>query len=93
MLLLGSAILVTYNVGQGFGEHIYNVNSEKLPMVGLLAQVDLVFEILGAAWSKTSWAITLLRLSRGILHHAVLFIIITINLLMGISIVSTQREP
>ncbi|KAK8020183.1 hypothetical protein PG990_005321 [Apiospora arundinis] len=86
MLLLGSAILVTYNVGQGFGEHIYNVNSEKLPMVGLLAQVDLVFEILGAAWSKTSWAITLLRLSRGILHHAVLFIIITINLLMGISI-------
>ncbi|KAK8088295.1 hypothetical protein PG997_003256 [Apiospora hydei] len=56
-------------------------------MVGLLAQVDLIFAILGAVWSKTSWAITLLRLSKGLLHNVILFIVISINILMGLSIV------
>lgn len=85
--------MVTYNVSQGFGQHIYNVGPEKLPMIGLLAQVDLVLEVLGVAWSKTSWAITLLHLSRDLLRHVVIFIIITINLFLAISIVSLQLVP
>ncbi|KAK7951075.1 uncharacterized protein PG986_006803 [Apiospora aurea] len=85
--LVASAINVTYNVSQGFGQHIYNLDPRQLPMVGLLAQVDLIFAILGAAWSKTSWAITLLRLSKGLLHNVILFIAISVNILMGLSIV------
>ncbi|KAK8050319.1 hypothetical protein PG994_012049, partial [Apiospora phragmitis] len=66
---------------------LYRLDPKKIPDVGLLAQVDLIFAIFGAAWSKTSWAITLLRLSQGLLHHAVLFIIITINITMSLSVV------
>ena len=89
---MASAINVTYNVGQGFGLHVYNLDPEQLPTVGLLAQVDLIFLIFGAAWSKTSWAITLLRLSRGWLYYAVIFIIVTINILMTLSVVSNDTS-
>ncbi|KAK8055205.1 hypothetical protein PG993_000432 [Apiospora rasikravindrae] len=87
LFLVASAINVTYNVTQGFGQHIYNLDPRQIPSVGLLAQVDLIFAILGAAWSKTSWGITLLRLSKGLLHHVVLCIIISVNFLMSLSIV------
>ncbi|KAK8137859.1 hypothetical protein PG984_001239 [Apiospora sp. TS-2023a] len=87
LLLLASAIDVTYNVGQGFGQHVYNLDPKQIPTVGLLAQVDLIFAVFAAAWSKTSWAITLSRLSKGLLHHVVIFIIVTINILMTLSVV------
>jgi len=51
-------------------------------MQGLLAGS---FSILAAAWSKTSFALTLLRLCEGKTRFFVWFVIISINILMDLS--------
>jgi len=43
------------------------------------------FSIVSAAWSKTSFAITLLRISDGWTYKFIWFIIISVNLSLGLA--------
>lgn len=43
------------------------------------------FSITAAIWSKTSFAVTLLRLTEGVAKYIVWFIIISMNIAMGLS--------
>ncbi|KAK3363249.1 hypothetical protein B0T25DRAFT_33881 [Lasiosphaeria hispida] len=79
IMLLISCIATTNNVGLGFGMHFVDVPVENLIPMGLVANISGFTSVLGVALSKTSFAITLLRLTDGWLKWFVWFIIITLN--------------
>ncbi|KAI0015037.1 hypothetical protein F4780DRAFT_784525 [Xylariomycetidae sp. FL0641] len=87
LFLLSATTVVTHNVSLGFGERIYEVDPNNTAMVGLLGQVTLVLQVLGAVCSKTSWAITLMQVSRGWLRILVWGIIVSVNVFMVLSII------
>lgn len=70
-------------VHYGFGKHSWDIRDWYHYL--LVGNVAGVCSITAAAWSKTSFAITLLRFSDGWIHRLVWFIIITVNLFLGLS--------
>lgn len=57
---------------------------ENLPKMPFVAVFAGFFSVLAAAWSKTSFGLTLLRLSQGwIMKSVIWFILITMNAIMG----------
>src|SRR3954447_10597928 len=68
----------------GLGMHWEDMDYTKIPNINLLSYPAGFCTILGTAWSKTSFAITLLRLpiSRW-MKWFIWFIIITVNLVLG----------
>ena len=57
-----------------------------------MANVTGVCSIVAAAWSKTAFAITLLRVSTGWVRRLVWFIIVTVNLFLGLSALFTFAQ-
>jgi hypothetical protein len=86
-MLLVSIILVTLSVFKGLGKHIYNVPLENMLTMGLMGNFTGTFSILAAVWSKTSFALTLLRLMSGRMRVVLWAIIATINIFMGLNAV------
>ncbi|KAI0483488.1 hypothetical protein F4859DRAFT_400492 [Xylaria cf. heliscus] len=64
-----------------------DVAPENWPRILLVLYISGLFSILAAAISKTSFALTLLRISAGWVKCVVWFAILTINVVMGLSIV------
>ncbi|KAI1849113.1 hypothetical protein JX266_005074 [Neoarthrinium moseri] len=81
LFLVVDASLSTYGVHLGFGKHQEVVPMETVFDLVLIASVSTVFTLLAAAWSKTSFAITLLQLTRGPAKAGVWAIIISMNLM------------
>ncbi|KAH8682746.1 hypothetical protein BX600DRAFT_430607 [Xylariales sp. PMI_506] len=75
----------TYAVELGFGRHKSAISAENLNRLFFLTPISSVFSLLAAAWSKSSFAITLLHLTNGWLRRVVWFIIITVNLLLTVN--------
>lgn len=81
-----SVILTTVTIPYGLGSHMADVPFQNYAIIGLLSNVNGTFAILASVWSKTAFAITLLRLmteskwARGFLW----FVIVTINIFMGL---------
>lgn len=48
----------------------------------LIVVIATVFSVMGAAWSKTSFAITLLRITKGTIHYVIWYIIISMNIVL-----------
>jgi len=69
--------------------HNSDINPENLPTIGLLTNISTSVVILGAVWSKTSFGMTLLRITEGGTKAGVWFIIVTMNLAMSISVLVT----
>lgn len=69
----------------GYGKHIWDIPFEQLVRMPLVANVGGSASTLAAVWSKTSFAITLLRISQGWVKKLIWFIIVSMNLFMGIS--------
>jgi len=84
-MLLISIVLVTLSVGKGLGKHVYNVPPENMSSMGLMGNFTGTFSILAAVWSKTSFALTLLRLMSGRMRILLWVIIATINIFMGLN--------
>lgn len=83
IMLLADVIVTTVAVDTGLGKHIDSVKGDKFIKTMLLSAVAQMLSILGAAWSKTSFAVTLLRLT--VVSHVrylVWFIIISLNLFL-----------
>lgn len=82
-MLLADVIVTTVAVDAGLGKHIDSVSGDTLIRTMLLSAVAQTLSILGAAWSKTSFAVTLLRLT--VVSHVrylVWFIIVSLNIFL-----------
>jgi hypothetical protein len=78
MLLLSGAS-TTSSVRLGFGWHIWEVPVENMITMGILSNISGFTSVLALAFSKTAFAITLLRLTDGPMKWLVWGIIITLN--------------
>lgn len=83
LLLVGFSGAAIHGVSYGLGQHDahfeYNDNGQHLQLTVVIATT---FSVVGAALSKTSFAITLLRLTKGIMHNIVWFAIVTMNIVL-----------
>ncbi|EFQ35342.1 hypothetical protein CGRA01v4_13362 [Colletotrichum graminicola] len=84
--LLISVALTTYIISLGFGKHIYVVPPMNLPMISLTGNIITTTSITAAVWSKTSFAMTLLRIKeQGWTRYVIWAAIISMNVLMGLN--------
>jgi hypothetical protein len=82
-LLLGT-IDISLAINYGLGRHVTALPLDKLDRLTLCGHISLVLDGTAQMWSKTSFAITILRLVEGKWRALVWFMIITINLLGGV---------
>ena len=81
--LIYSIALQTVAVGYGLGIPYGDLSDEAISQLGLYSMAAGFGSILATCWSKTSFAMTLLRISDGRMRRFVRFIIITVNLVLG----------
>ncbi|KAF6798759.1 integral membrane protein [Colletotrichum musicola] len=93
-ILFGSWVCVTaqscllsFAVSLHYGKHFwdYPVDFDNGVRLAKAINVAGTLSLTAAVWSKTSFAFTLLRLSEGWMRGAIWFIIITMNVAMGLS--------
>ncbi|KAK6084336.1 integral membrane protein [Seiridium cupressi] len=89
LMLLGGNISITFAVTFGFGKHSYDIEPHKFSPMRLVSNFAGTFMIIGAAWSKTAFAVILLRISSGRQKIFIWFIIISVNAVLGVSGVTT----
>lgn len=85
ILLAVSASSTSVNVSLGFGHHFVDFNPANLEKYGIYSLLSGFFSILSAVCSKTSFAITLLRLTDGWTKRVIWAIIVSMNILMPLS--------
>lgn len=73
----------------GFGRPLHDFNFHHLVPFLLHTNLGGTFSILAALWSKTSFAITVLRISDGWTKKFVWFVIVSVNVALGLSIAIT----
>lgn len=80
-------VLITVKVVHlGEGQHVWNLDRAVLPTLALTGNVSGTLSILAAMLSKTSFGVTLLRLSSGkIMTQTIWFLLATMNLFLGLS--------
>ncbi|KAK4450179.1 hypothetical protein QBC34DRAFT_484465 [Podospora aff. communis PSN243] len=86
--LLGSGITTNIAVDLGYGKHSWNVPRENFGNLLLIGQISVTFAICSQAWSKTSFAISMLLISDGIHGRTRIFVwfaIVSMNLLFGMA--------
>lgn len=83
LAIFGGSIIISITVGMGYGKHIWDVPFEDLPHLFKVFSVAGTLSICSSVWSKTSFALTILRLTDGWLRKVIWGIIITMNLFMG----------
>ena len=69
----------------GLGMHLSDVDPANLTQIGLLSNVASTFSMLAAVLSKTSFAVTLLRITNGYTKMFVWFAIVIMNICMGLA--------
>lgn len=77
--------MLTEGVKYGIGLFWEDMDYKKLPVVLILSYAAGLGGTVAAAWSKTSFAITLLRISKGWVKWVIWFIIISVNIVLGVS--------
>lgn len=92
LALVAAVVLNVVDVGHGYGRHTYDVSPQSLPIIVTNGTVSGTLILLGACWSKTSFAFTLLRLPIDWMRYLVWTIIITLNLAMHLSALSIWLE-
>jgi hypothetical protein len=90
--LVVQTALITYNTTIGYGKHIWDFHPDDLPTFLLVSNTSGFFSILAAMWSKTSFAITVMRISEGWVKHLICVIIVLTNLTLGFGALSTYIQ-
>ncbi|KAF3012049.1 hypothetical protein E8E14_009115 [Neopestalotiopsis sp. 37M] len=80
-MLVGYVIVTTYAVSKGLGTHDGSGLNDPTTMQFLTA-ISITFGSLGAAWSKTSFAITLLRITSRWVKVGLWCIVVTLNVFL-----------
>ena len=69
----------------GWGKHGYDMDLGNINTVAAVGLTSMTFAIVAQAWSKTSWALTLLRVSESKwMTYFIWFAIVSMNVLFGI---------
>ncbi|KAH8890712.1 hypothetical protein GQ53DRAFT_824435 [Thozetella sp. PMI_491] len=80
-----SCAFQTVCVSFGLGKHGRFIKPENLPSLLLFSYLAGFFSILAAVWTKSSFAITLLSISEGWTRKIVLFILVSVNIVLGLN--------
>ncbi|KAL2179181.1 uncharacterized protein P884DRAFT_276246 [Thermothelomyces heterothallicus CBS 202.75] len=81
--LIYAISLLTVAVHHGLGRHYEDLSEEAIASMGMFSMAGGFGNILATCWTKTSFAITLLRISEGGMRRTIWFIIISVNLVLG----------
>lgn len=82
--MVGAGISSTVSTTKGIGTHIWNVPPGDVGEIHLVLLCTSTCVVVAASLSKTSWALTLLRLVSNRTKKLVWFIIISTNIFLGI---------
>lgn len=85
MALFSSTIILSVGVNYGLGLQYDDMEDRYAPITSMLSYAAGFCAILAAAWSKTPFAFSLLRITTGRLRWIVWFIIVTANVVLGVS--------
>lgn len=88
MALLGSTISTNRTVDLGFGKHSHMIDPRNLNDMYLIGKISVTFTVCSQAWSKTSFAITLLMISDGFHGRTRIFLwfaVVSMNIFFGTS--------
>ncbi|MBE3046855.1 hypothetical protein IMZ48_30870 [Candidatus Bathyarchaeota archaeon] len=82
-----SATFGSISTTMGFGNHSWNVDMQSVSFSKLLVIMNQTgfWSIFGTAWSKTGFAITLLRISEGKVRWLIWFIIVSVNIILYVA--------
>jgi hypothetical protein len=83
--LFTSTVMLTVGVGYGIGLHYDDMRPTYLPITAMLSYGAGFCAMVSGAWSKTSFAVTLLRITEGKMRWFVWFIIVTVNVTIAVS--------
>ena len=72
-------------VGIGFGGHIWDFPFQNMNQLLIYINVAVSFSATAAIWSKTSFAVTLLRFTEGRTKAFIWFLIISGNVFIGLT--------
>ncbi|KAI1457485.1 hypothetical protein F4805DRAFT_475017 [Annulohypoxylon moriforme] len=89
ILLVVSCVLVSINVTAGFGKHDRDIDPKVLSDLGLRNVVVGSLLTISSAWSKTSFAISLLRIATGRTRILIWTIMVSMNIFLHVSAVLT----
>lgn len=82
-MLVAFSSTITYGTTIGVGQHFSDLKgglkTSDMDGLQLVVIIATVFSVMGGAWSKTSFALTLLRLTKGTIYYVIWFIIISMN--------------
>ncbi|KAI0387453.1 hypothetical protein F5Y04DRAFT_274306 [Hypomontagnella monticulosa] len=80
--LLAGCCIVSVNIAHGFGKLDKDINPANLNSIGLLSTIMGTLYTMSSAWSKTSFAISLLRIATPRLKILVWFLMVSMNIFM-----------
>ncbi len=83
--ILVSTAMLTEGTKYGIGLHYEDMDYKNMPMMSLISYSAGFATILAAAWSKTSFGITLLRIASGWVKWFIWLIIVSVNVVLGVS--------
>ncbi|KAK0755141.1 hypothetical protein B0T18DRAFT_315992 [Schizothecium vesticola] len=86
MALLGSTISTNRTIDLGFGKHSYMIDPRNINEMYLIGKISVTLTVCSQAWSKTSFAITLLMISDGFHGRTRIFLwfaVVSMNLFFG----------
>ncbi|KAM7211087.1 hypothetical protein V8F06_013528 [Rhypophila decipiens] len=85
MTITVECAVLTYMTSLGYGLHVWDFNMVNMPRLLLSVNIAGSFSVTAAIWSKTSFAFTLLRLTEGKTKWFIWFMIVSMNIAMGLS--------
>lgn len=86
-MLLAYAILTSWIISLGYGKHLAAIDPSLLPTIALGGYGSGAPIVFALAWSKTSFALTLLRLMQGWWKGVLWFIIVSMNIFLTLSVI------
>jgi hypothetical protein len=85
-------VFTTVRIKQGFGKHIQFVDPAEIPRLLVLGKISSTFSIGAIVLSKTSFSLTLLRITDGYIRHFIWFVIVSMNVTMTLNLVTVWLQ-
>ncbi|CAJ2502230.1 Uu.00g096240.m01.CDS01 [Anthostomella pinea] len=86
--------LISANISLGFGKHgkDLHLSYPDVVLMSLRGVINGTFLVFGAAWSKTSFGVMLLRLTKGWLKAFIIVLLVTMNAFMYATVIANFLE-
>uniref|UniRef100_A0A0C4E8D4 Rhodopsin domain-containing protein n=1 Tax=Magnaporthiopsis poae (strain ATCC 64411 / 73-15) TaxID=644358 RepID=A0A0C4E8D4_MAGP6 len=85
VMLAADASIVSFLIFSGFSSPGFAVTRSNITAITVAGLSSITVGIVGQSWSKTSFAMTLLRMTQGWMATFIWFAIVSMNILFGVS--------